>query len=166
MKPVVITFAGVVGTSKTPIAHYLSCGLDLPILSNDSIRTEVKEDLGTVSEEEYSRRRDERVNALTKEGRSFIYDASIDRRYAELEKQKEKYNFDIFIISLDLSKSFILELYKRKNYDRVDRVDELMRDHQNFLENYRSRVSLSITDETFPKRLELSLYSVKAYLQH
>lgn len=37
-----VTFAGAVGSSKTPVTHYLSCAFCLPILSNDAIRTEVK----------------------------------------------------------------------------------------------------------------------------
>jgi len=44
MKPFCITFAGPVGCSKTPLAHYLSINLGWPILSNDAFRSEIRED--------------------------------------------------------------------------------------------------------------------------
>jgi len=37
----VILFAGAVGSSKSPIANYLSPKLNIPIFNNDAIRFEV-----------------------------------------------------------------------------------------------------------------------------
>ena len=67
-----ITFAGAVGSSKTPIAHFLSLRFGLPIFNNDAIRTEVLEDLGVFDEEEYKRRRDTRLKELAEKNVSFI----------------------------------------------------------------------------------------------
>ncbi|MCC6563838.1 hypothetical protein IT087_03015, partial [Candidatus Uhrbacteria bacterium] len=61
MKPYCISFAGAIGSSKTPIAHYLSLKLGLPIHNNDVVRTEVKEEFGELREGEYEKRRDQRI---------------------------------------------------------------------------------------------------------
>jgi cytidylate kinase len=51
-KKICITFAGAVGSSKTPISNYLSSRLNLPIFNNDTIRSEVIEDLGVFDNKE------------------------------------------------------------------------------------------------------------------
>jgi adenylylsulfate kinase-like enzyme len=61
-----LTFAGVVGSSKTPITNYLSGQLNLPVLNNDAIRTEVLEDLGEFNFDEYIKRRNERAESILK----------------------------------------------------------------------------------------------------
>ena len=43
MQKICITFAGCVGSSKTPISNYLSTKLNLPIFNNDAIRSEIIE---------------------------------------------------------------------------------------------------------------------------
>lgn len=55
-----ILFAGAIGSGKSPIANYLSYKFNLPVFNNDIIRTEVKEDLLRMDEEEYERRRSQR----------------------------------------------------------------------------------------------------------
>lgn len=80
-KPLCIAFAGVVGSSKTPIANYLSCKLNLPVFNNDAIRSGVIEDLGMLDTKVYEKRRDERLKEIIKNKISFICDASIDRSF-------------------------------------------------------------------------------------
>lgn len=53
MKQICILFAGPIGSGKSPIANYLSYKLNLPIFNNDTIRTEVREDLLKMDVEEY-----------------------------------------------------------------------------------------------------------------
>ncbi len=77
----IVTFAGPPGSSKTPITNYLSGKFGLPIFNNDSIRTEVTEDLLKFSEEEFRQRSLKRLNDLFNQGDSFILDASIDREW-------------------------------------------------------------------------------------
>lgn len=60
-KKICITFAGAVGSSKTPISNYLSTKLNLPIFNNDAIRSEVIEDLGIFDSEEHLKRRNARL---------------------------------------------------------------------------------------------------------
>lgn len=66
MKHLCITFAGAIGSSKSPIANYLSISLGLPIFNNDSIRSEVTEDLGILDSKEYLKRRNKRFQELLK----------------------------------------------------------------------------------------------------
>lgn len=54
--PYCITFAGPVGSGKTPIAYYLSWNLALPILNNDSMRTETQEDRGELDMQTYTKK--------------------------------------------------------------------------------------------------------------
>ncbi|MDO8499723.1 MAG: hypothetical protein Q7S66_03615 [bacterium] len=160
-----VTFAGAVGSSKTPIAHYISWKCNLPILSNDVMRTEVIEDVGFLDDAEYLRRRDDRLNQIAESGGSFIYDASVDREWSLLESMVGKYDYQIFIISLDLSKDFLLSLYKSKEYDKaLVHLDRYLSDHENFLNNHGDLVGINITDGNFRDRLQLCLTSVKEWL--
>jgi len=159
-----VTFAGVIGSSKTPIAHYLSCNLDLPILSNDTIRTEVTEDCDGFNELEYSKRRDDRSNSLIKNGVSFIYDASIDRFWQDRKKLLLDAGYRILIISLDLSKDKLQKIHKSKGYVRND-IDRFIDDHNNFLKIYYRDIGVHITDETFNNRLDISLDYIKRCLK-
>jgi adenylylsulfate kinase-like enzyme len=105
-----LTFAGAVGSSKTPIANFLSTKLNLPIFSNDAIRSEVIEDLGKLDQEGYIKRRNDRLTAIAKSGMAFIYDASVDREWMDLKMHLVDYGYDWYIISLDLSKKLLKRL--------------------------------------------------------
>lgn len=161
---VCITFAGAIGSSKTPIAYYLSWNLGLPILSNDSIRTEVTEDQDGFSQEEYLRRRDERSTALIESGRSFIYDASVDRYWGDRKQLLIDAGYKSFIISLDLSKDKLQKMHKSKGYT-LDDIDKYIDDHERFLQSYPNDVNLHISDSDFDDRLSMSLEAVNGWLQ-
>ncbi len=162
---VCITFAGVVGSSKTPIATYLSWNLGIPITSNDTVRTEVTEDLLKFDKTEYEKRRDERGKQLIASGKSFIYDASIDREWQKLQSWLAPENYSTFIISLDLSKPFLEKLYEAKQYtDSLARLDVLMSDHQNFVDAFGQCINVHITDAEFQDRLDISLNTFRNWL--
>ncbi len=165
-RKICITFAGAVGNSKTPISHYLSIKLNLPIFNNDAIRSEVKEDLGIFDDEEYIKRRDLRLREVLKSGNSFIYDASVDRRWRKFKKDLLSSRYSFFIISLDLSKELLTKLYRSKRYfNSLKRIDELIQDHNHFLNEYANDVGLHIGDKEFPNRLQISFDQVKEYLK-
>jgi len=160
-----ITFAGCVGSSKTPIAHVLSAGLCLPIFSNDAIRTEVTEDLGVFDQEVYVGRRNERLEELMSKGTSFIFDASVDREWKKLKEYLVKYDYRWFIVSLDLSKELLVRLYRAKGYDAsMDRLDQLLVDHSSFLSEHENEVGVHINDSDFPNRTKLALDAASNWL--
>lgn len=160
-----VTFAGAVGSSKTPIAHYLSCAFCLPILSNDAIRTEVKEDLGRLEEGEYEKRRNTRLANLVASGTSFIYDASVDRGWAKLKEKIEEAGYAWFIVSMDLSKELLARLQSTKQYDdALTYLERSIADHEAFLERHGVDVALHISDATFGDRTELSGKALRQWL--
>lgn len=163
----VITFAGAVGSSKTPIAYYLSWKLNLPIFNNDSIRTEVIEERGSLVESEYLKRRDDRICQISESSLSFIYDASVDRVWKDKKALwQEELGYKVFIISLDLSKSFLENLYSAKKYNEtLLRIDELIEDHDVFIDQNDCDVGLHISDRDFNDRLEMSYQSVLIWLK-
>ncbi len=160
-----ITFAGAVGSSKTPIAHYLSYNLGLPIFSNDATRTEVTEDLLQFDQSEYIKRRDERGQTILQSGRSFIYDASVDREWIRLRSWLREAGYSYYVISLDLSKYFITRLYRAKGYTEIDRLDLLIAQHKEFTTKNSSAITLCITDGNFSDRLALSLAEIQDALE-
>jgi len=161
-----VLFAGPVGCSKTPTAVYLSHKLNLPIFSNDAIRTEVIEDLGRLEEKEYIKRRDERLKQIARRGLSFILDASVDRRFQAVKEILEKRGYEYIIISFDLSKDFLVKLHKLKKYHRsVKKIDTLLKDHNDFLKKYEDKVGVKINDNNFANRLDLALVGVKKILK-
>lgn len=162
---VCIAFVGPVGSSKSPIAYYISHNLNLPIINNDSIRTEVTEDFLEFNEDEYIKRRNERGEEVLKKGTSFIYDASFDRNWEQFSEYLTKYNYRWFIISLDPSKELLTRLYKAKGYkESFERIDQLLKDHEDFLANYSDKVGFHINDYNFKTRLPDSLQKVKSFL--
>ncbi|MCK9272713.1 hypothetical protein M0P65_04155 [Candidatus Gracilibacteria bacterium] len=164
-KPICITFSGCVGSSKSPITNYLSYNFNLPVFNNDAIRSEILEDFGEFNKDEYILRRNERCLSILESGKSFIFDASVDREWENLKLWLDKYNYDTFIISLDLSEKLLTKLYKAKNYsESLERLPELIKDHELFLEKYSKIVNLHITDELFLERLEISRRAVNEIL--
>jgi hypothetical protein len=164
-KKFIITFAGAIGSSKTPISHYLSIKLNLPIFNNDAIRSEVKEDMGFLDEEEYIRRRDIRLKEILNSGIPFIYDASIDRAWKDKKEYIIQAQYEPYIISLDLSKELLIKLYKAKSYnDSLLVIDTFIQDHNYFLGKYEDDINLHITDKDFKDRLNIVYSNVKKYL--
>jgi hypothetical protein len=164
MKPYVVLFAGAGGGSKTPIAHYLSENLGLPIFDNDAIRSEVKEDKLEFDIPEFEKRRDARRQAMLARHRSFIHGSSIDRSWSALRDDYSKAGYEVFIISLDISRTLLERLFKAKDYD----LNELARfhaEHGVFLRDHAGDVNVHITDANFPRRLEVALHSLSGWLQ-
>lgn len=155
-KKFVVVFAGPVGSSKTPISFNLSQKFNLPIFNTDAIRTEVSEDLLKYDVKEYEKRRDERLRILLNTGYSFILDGSVDREWEKYEKWIKLANYQIFFISIDLSREFVGKLFKAKLYQATKHIDKWMNDHKIFLETYREIVDMHITDDNFKDRLSLS----------
>lgn len=154
--PFVILFAGAVGSSKTPIANDLSGILVLPTFNTDAIRTEVTEDLlRPYDDAMFRQRRDVRLKSLIERRADFILDASIDRTWKELRPMLERAGYRWFCISLDLGKPFLARLYEAKGYtESLQRLDGLHADHERFLAEFGSDVSLHLMEADFPERLE------------
>jgi|688.fasta_scaffold13346_8 hypothetical protein len=160
-----ITFAGAIGSSKTPIAHYLSIKFNLPIFNNDAIRSEVIEDIGFLNNEEYIKRRDLRLKEILDSGIPFIYDASIDRAWEDKKEYIIQSQYEAYIISLDLSKELLIKLYQAKKYNEsLLIIDTLIKDHNDFLEQYEDDINLHITDKDFINRINIAYYSVYVYI--
>lgn len=161
-----ITFAGVPGSSKSPIAHHVSWNLGLPIFSNDILRTEVKEDLLDFDLTEYEKRRDDRGLALMRSGKSFIYDASVDRAWEMLSKRLMDEGYEHFIISLDLSEGLLNSIYEPKGFTEFAELDLRQPEHEAFLAKYGDQINLHIIDAEFPDRLKLSLDAVREWIEN
>ncbi|HNY04795.1 MAG TPA: hypothetical protein PKI92_03515 [Candidatus Woesebacteria bacterium] len=163
----IVTFAGPPGSSKTPIANYLSEKFNLPIFNHDSIRTEVTEDLLKFDEEEFRKRSFIRLSSLFEQGDSFILDVSIDREWKNYQDKAQNSHYKIFTISLDLSRNYLIKLYKAKRYlESLKNIDKFILDHQKYLSEYSSMVNLSIKDNNFKKRLTLSEQTLTSWLKN
>jgi len=161
-----ILFAGAIGSSKTPIANYLSNRLNLLVHNNDSVRTEVVEDLGHLDEGEYFKRRDERILFLLNSEISFILDASIDRQWEIHKKKLDKFKYDYFVISLDFSKNLLKQIYKQKRYKDFESLDRTLKDHDLFLKENSRFIGVNLSDGDFSKRLNICLNAVKEWMQN
>jgi len=165
-KPICITFVGVVGSSKTPITNYLSTKLNLPVYNNDALRSEVIEDLGVLNQEEFIQRRNIRLSDIITSQVSFIADVSVDREWLSIKEKLISNNYQFFIISLDLSKDLLTRLYQAKNYiESLSRLDQLLQEHQDFLNQYSQDVSLHISDNDFPQRLSICYQTLFSFLK-
>lgn len=163
MKPKVILFAGPIGSSKSPIANYLSFNIGYPIFNRDIIRTEVREDLGKFDKEEFEKRSKERLLTLIEKEENFILDASIDRKYERYSEHLNRYN--PFLISIDISRELLDNIYEYKGYTLSgEPLDRNYQEHKDFVSKYSNVIDLSINDENFEDRLEISLKAVEGWL--
>lgn len=159
-----ILFAGAPGSSKSPIANYLSWKLNLPLFNTDIINTEMREDRLFQDQEEFEKRRKLRTNEALELGYNFIADFSIDRKFSNYKPNIEEKGYKYFIVSIDLSKEFLEKIYKAKEYQAIDKIPSWIEDHNQFLKEYNNLVNLHITEETFPDRLEITYNAVKAWI--
>jgi len=164
-RPFCITFAGAAGSSKTPIAYHLSWNLGLPVFNNDAIRSEVREDLLKYDDDVYVARRNARLKQLISEEKSFIYDASVDRYWVDLQIMLDEHNFRYTIISMDLSKVLLLNLYSAKDYTAIDHLDTWIEQHDQFVQSHQDLIGLHIADDQFIDRLQLSLDFAGDYIR-
>lgn len=153
------------------MAHHLSCAFGLPIFSNDNIRYEVREDLRArdINEpaalEEYNRRVIERRDYFLGLNQSLIIDGSVDRHWRPLCQDLDSFGYDIFLINMELSRRFLVDLYTDTGrIEAINELDAYLEQHQKFLQQYSDRVNVSITDETFPKRLQVASQALSAWL--
>ncbi|NCA93922.1 MAG: hypothetical protein GX765_01310 [Candidatus Moranbacteria bacterium] len=166
MHKICITFAGAIGSSKTPITNFLSTKLNLPVFNNDAIRSEVTEDLGEFDPDEHLKRRNERLMNILEDGTSFICDLSVDREWKDFKKQLSQKGYHVFIISLDLSKDFLVRLYKSKGYfESLKRIDETINDHNIFLDNHKDDILLHILDKNFERRCQISYEEINRWIK-
>jgi hypothetical protein len=174
-KPFIITFAGPPGTSKTPLAFYLSHTFQLPIIQMDAIRLEVREDLliddpnDPRVRAEFLKRAYERYQPLLQEKVCFIDDSSADRSWKQKPDdqyfQLAEHGYDYFIISMDLSQAFIDKLHAANHSLSKNDSAYFYNNHQDFLKLYRSDVGTHITDDTFTDRMALCKKAVGDFLQ-
>ena len=182
-KPYAVVFAGVPGTSKSITAQALSCEFQLPILSSDMVRFEVKEDLRVqhlnIREDlqfanlnqngaltEYERRIKERRLEVLARGMPIILDSSVDRTWAEVKGQLQDHEYDWFMVDMELTRKFLEDLYRgtgREAY--IDQLDAYCGDHQSFLDTYSADISLEITDTTFLDRRKVAVEGLARFLQ-
>lgn len=169
--PFCVVFAGVPGSSKTIIAYYLSLNFRLPILSTDNIRFEIKEDLlvdninEPAAHAQYNKRYEDRLLEALKQQSSFIHDGSVDRRWPELKQRLIDARFDYFLVSLDLSKHFLSNLYlKTGRKSALDQLDAYYEQHDVFRQNFAQDVAVSIGDNDFLKRNQITSGVLAAYL--
>jgi hypothetical protein len=170
-KPFVISFAGVPGASKTPIAFELSCKFQLPILQRDAIRMEVREDLRVPNLEdeaafrEFDTRADHRFQSLLKHNVCFISDSSADRSWEEqVHTQLQEHGYDYFIISIDLSKDFVQQLYEANHSGSASDLEHYYAQHEKFLSGYTENIGVHITDKDFAERMSICTRAVKVFL--
>jgi predicted kinase len=182
-KPYAVVFAGVPGTSKSITAQAVSGEFQLPILSSDMVRFEVKEDLRvqhlSIREDlqfasinqngalaEYERRINERRLEALARGMPVILDSSVDRTWAEVRGQLEEHEYDWFMVDMEFTRKFLEDLYRgtgREAY--IDQLNAYCADHQDFLDLYSADISLEITDETFLDRRRVAVEGLARFLQ-
>ncbi len=169
MKPKCILFAGPPGSSKTPVAIYLSWNTGLPIFNNDAIRREVAEDTkrAICSEDpEFLKRQSSRINKLFQSQRSFIFDRSIDRTWGKTKKLINENDYEYFLISFDLSDKLIEKNGKAKGYPNDNQNKVWYEEHKNFVKKQFDQIDLTINDGNFEKRLKISLKAVNNFLKN
>lgn len=171
-RPYAIVFAGVPGSSKSIIAHYLSCEFNLPIFNNDVIRAEVKEDFLADNINiphvlaEYNKRVVDRHEHVLDLQRPVILDASVDRLWdTQTRQQLIDHGYDWYLISLDWSYGFMANLYART--DRPKAINQLpgyQKQHESFLADCGQDINLHLEDRDFPKRNILAAEGLQSFI--
>lgn len=171
-KPYAIVFAGVPGSSKSIIAHYLSCEFNLPIFNNDIIRSEVKEDLLAENINiphvlaEYNKRVVDRHEHVLDLQRPVILDASVDRLWGTKTRQQLiDHGYDRYLISLDWSFEFMANLYaKTLRPKAIEQLPGYQKQHETFLADYAQDINLHLNDQDFINRNILASEALQKFL--
>lgn len=171
-KPYAVVFAGVPGSSKSIVAFYLSGKFGLPIFNNDQLRYEVREDLLVDSIniphalEEFEKRLKQRVDEILAKGKPIIIDGSVDRRWIERKKQLQDFNYEWFLIDMELSKEFLTNLFNKTGRAEfvTTQLDDYLKQHEEFIDKYSSDVSIYIKDEDFKNRNEIAAEALSEFI--
>ncbi len=116
--------------------------------------------------QEHIKRRDQRLKELLNSNISFIADFSIDRIRDSFKEELKQRKYQRYLISIDLSKDFLTQLYQNKKYtESLLLLNQIFEDHEKFLKKYKNDVNLSINNDNFKERLELAYQGAKQYLQ-
>jgi predicted kinase len=181
-KPYAVVFSGVPGTSKSIVGHALSCEYQLPILSSDNVRFEVKEDLRVQSLNiredlmftsvnqngalaEYEKRIKDRRQEVLARGMPVILDGSVDRTWTEVKATLQEHNYDWFMVDMELTRVFLEDLYRgtgREGY--ITQLDMYQADHQRFIDEYAEDITLEINDTTFLDRRRVAIDGLQHFL--
>ena len=162
MEKIVITYAWAIWCWKSPITNFISTKLWLPTFNTDSIRSEVCEDFLKYDEKEAQKRIRERYTSIIKEWKSFILDASVDRKRQTLKEVLKENGYKCFIISIDLDKETLFDFYKVKSYtESIKMIDKVYEDHQKFLMEFSDDVNLHINIKNYKERLDIVYKAVK-----
>lgn len=103
-KPFVVLFGGVPGTSKSIIAHHLSCTYHLPIYANDTLRFEIREDMmidNNLDPElvvEFEKRNQQRRQTMLSGKKPIIFDNSVDRSWAKQKRELTNAGYNWYLI--------------------------------------------------------------------
>jgi len=171
MKPLCITFAGVPGSSKSIIAHFLSERFSLPIYSTDNIRFEVREDMLAASIhdpgvlDEFKRRAKMREDELIAEKKTYIMDGSVDRRWVELRSKLLARGYRWFLIDMELTPTFLQELYEETGrHEAVEQLSTYLGQHETFMAEYAADINLYIRDKDFKHRTILAERALRDFI--
>lgn len=170
--PFAVVFAGIPGTSKTVISHYLSGKFGLPIFNNDQLRYEVKEDLlvDNINEPhalaEFEKRLTQRVDELLTTKRPIILDGSVDRRWLERKAQLDKFSYGHFLINMELSPQFLENLWKKTG--RAELIPKYLYPylpaHQDFINRYGDEIDVEINDGNFLRRNQVAAEALERFI--
>ncbi len=163
--PYRILFAGPIGCGKTRIAYYLSWNLNLPIFNNDTVREELLAERGEIDASLYLSIKEQRVQKLIASKLNFIYDASVDRFWGNDDSTYKDAGYTYFLISIDYSLEKLKQIYTNKGFTDFKQLVKTYKQHQDFLDNYGDKVGLSLKDNDFKNRLEISLHGVQKWLE-
>ncbi|HET7320091.1 MAG TPA: hypothetical protein VFI84_00720 [Candidatus Saccharimonadales bacterium] len=170
-KPYAVVFAGVPGSSKSIVAHELSCQFGLPIYSTDNVRFEVREDLraDTINRpdalREFNKRNSDRWKGFLALQRPIIRDGSVDRTWPDVKSELLAAGYDWFMIDMELSQEFIEKLYKDTGRPvAVQQLPMYLAQHNSFMADYEQDVDVFITDDNFHNRRAVAVAGLQRYL--
>ena len=170
-KPYAVVFAGVPGSSKSIVAHELSCQFGLPIFSTDNLRFEVQEDLRSPNInrpdalEEFHKRYAERWKGFLALRGSIIRDGSVDRTWPAVKADLQSAGYDWFMIGMELSQDFMEKLYlETARPISATQLPAYQAQHEAFVQEFGSDIDLRITDELFPERRAVAVAGFQRFL--
>lgn len=89
----------------------------------------------------------------------------MDRIWTKLKDELDKYGYKTCIISLDISEGRLRNFYESKSYgESLKRIGQILKDHENFLQDHHESVNLHISDSEFADRLILSRQFAAAWI--
>lgn len=138
---VLITFSAIPGAGKTTIAKQLQARYNLARINKDELH-DIMVTMSEAHNEELLKAAVQKLTQMLSEKEKVILnDASVDRKYDEVEAWADKTGYKVFLIQIEVPIDVLIHRIKERNKenaaDYLKEMDRWVSEHEQFIQNHK-----------------------------